>query len=98
MTLWAVVPAKSLATAKGRLGSLLVPDERRALATALLADVLAALRATTSVERVLVVSADDAVLALAETLGATPLREPALTPWPPPPQGERGETTEAPLP
>ncbi|HLH24916.1 MAG TPA: 2-phospho-L-lactate guanylyltransferase [Chloroflexota bacterium] len=75
MALWAVVPVKGLATAKGRLAPLLTPAEREALAAALLADVLAALRAAPAVARVLVVSPDAAALSLAEEWGAAPLAE-----------------------
>ncbi|HZS00584.1 MAG TPA: 2-phospho-L-lactate guanylyltransferase [Chloroflexota bacterium] len=76
MALCAVVPLKGLAAAKGRLAPLLTPAEREALAAALLADVLRALRATPAVTRVLVVSPDPAALALAASLGAEPLAEP----------------------
>ncbi|HZU06302.1 MAG TPA: 2-phospho-L-lactate guanylyltransferase [Chloroflexota bacterium] len=76
MTLWAVVPVKALAAAKSRLAPILTPAERRALAAALLADVLEALSTTPALARVLVVSADPAALALAEAAGATPVEEP----------------------
>jgi 2-phospho-L-lactate guanylyltransferase len=76
MALWAVVPVKGLTAAKGRLAPLLTSAERGALAAALLADVLAALRDAPGVERVLVVSPDPEALALAEVWGATPLVEP----------------------
>ena len=75
MTVWAVVPAKPLDAAKGRLAPLLAPAERRALAEALLADVLSALVGASVVDRVLVVSTDPAALALAECLGAHPVPE-----------------------
>jgi 2-phospho-L-lactate/phosphoenolpyruvate guanylyltransferase len=75
MTLWAVVPLKPLAVAKGRLAAWLSPDERTTLARVLLGDVLAALRAAPAVSRVLLISPDPAVLALAGTQGATPLLE-----------------------
>jgi 2-phospho-L-lactate guanylyltransferase len=52
--------------------------ERRALAEALLADVLHPLTTAPEVERVLVVSADPAALTLAARLGATPLLEAPL--------------------
>jgi 2-phospho-L-lactate guanylyltransferase len=76
MALWAVVPIKGLAAAKGRLAPRLTPAERGALAAALLADVLAALREAPQVARVLVVSPDAEALALAASLGAAPLAEP----------------------
>jgi 2-phospho-L-lactate guanylyltransferase len=94
MTLWAVVPVKALDAAKGRLAPLLTLPERQALAGALLADVLAALCASPSVGRVLLVSADPAALALAESLGASPLPEtppgPASRPEPAPAAGRGG--------
>ena len=71
MALWAVVPVKGLAAAKGRLAPLLTAPERGALAAALLGDVLAALRDAAEIERVLVVSPDPEALVLAETWGAT---------------------------
>src|SRR5262249_23748473 len=77
MTLWAVVPAKALATAKSRLAPLPSPDQRQGVAAALLRDVLAALRSTTDVARVMVISADPAALDLADSLGAAVLAEPS---------------------
>jgi 2-phospho-L-lactate guanylyltransferase len=56
-----IVPVKSLALAKSRLGTMLDPSERRALALAMLEDVLCALRATSSVDRIGVVSRDPVV-------------------------------------
>jgi 2-phospho-L-lactate guanylyltransferase len=82
MALWAVVPVKGLTAAKGRLAPLLTTAERGALAAALLADVLAALRIAPEIQRVLVVSPDPEALALAETWGATPLAEPPATTLP----------------
>jgi 2-phospho-L-lactate guanylyltransferase len=76
MTLWAAVPVKTLAAAKGRLAPVLTPEQRRALATALLADVLEALVGTPAIARVLVVSADPDALALARAMGALPVDEP----------------------
>jgi 2-phospho-L-lactate/phosphoenolpyruvate guanylyltransferase len=78
VTVWAVVPTKALAAAKGRLAPALTAEQRQALARAMLADVLAALLAADGLARVLVVSPDEAALALAESLGGTPLREPPL--------------------
>jgi 2-phospho-L-lactate guanylyltransferase len=85
MSLWAVVPIKTLDASKGRLAPLLGPAQRRGLAAALLADVLAALAAAPVVERLLVVSPDRAALALGASLGAVPLPE---TPVDEPPSGE----------
>lgn len=72
----AIVPAKPLGRAKGRLAELLSEAERRALALAMLDDVVAALLAAPSVEVVAVVSPDSDVLAEAEELGATAVSEP----------------------
>lgn len=74
----ALVPVKRLDEAKGRLASLLEPEERRRLALAMLADVLAALGSVSRIDRAAVVSADDAALARARELGADPLPEPPL--------------------
>lgn len=72
----AIVPAKALDQAKQRLAALLSEDERRALALAMLEDVVSALTSVPRITSVHVVSPDADVLALAEALGATPLPEP----------------------
>jgi len=54
----AVLPVKRFDSAKLRLESLLAPGPRRALAEAMLSDVLVALRRAESVDAVLVVTAD----------------------------------------
>jgi 2-phospho-L-lactate guanylyltransferase len=71
----AIVPVKSLTTAKGRLAGFLSPPERRALVQAMLHDVLAALLATRAIDRVGVISPDPGVLAQAGALGAEPLAD-----------------------
>jgi 2-phospho-L-lactate guanylyltransferase len=76
VSIWAVVPLKALAAAKGRLAPVLTVAERAALARAMLADVLAALQASPGVAGMWVVSGDAAALELAERLGARPLEEP----------------------
>ena len=43
-TLWAVIPVKSLASAKGRLSRVLGPSQRRLLVLAMLRDELTVLR------------------------------------------------------
>jgi 2-phospho-L-lactate guanylyltransferase len=73
--LYAIVPVKSLQLAKGRLAHIFTPPERRALVLAMLADVLAALRATTALSGTVVVSRDAEVLALALRSGASALHE-----------------------
>jgi 2-phospho-L-lactate guanylyltransferase len=69
----AIVPVKSLATAKNRLARFLTTPERRALMQAMVADVLSALLATRGVARVGVISPDPAVLGQAAMCGAEPL-------------------------
>lgn len=71
--LTAIVPVKKLSSAKARLSSLLSQAERRDLVLAMLEDVLDALRAARSVERVGVISADPVVLGRAAGLGAEAL-------------------------
>jgi len=70
----AVVPAKDFAAAKQRLGDALPVETRTRLARAMLEDVLAAL-AQAPLDRVLVVTPDDEVAAVAERAGATVVRE-----------------------
>lgn len=65
-----VVPVKSLARAKSRLGSTLSPLQRRALVVAMATDVITACRECPSVSAVKVVSTDPDVAALATDLGA----------------------------
>jgi 2-phospho-L-lactate guanylyltransferase len=69
----AIIPVKTLALAKSRLGGLLSGPERRALVLAMLGDVLAALGAARGLDRVGVISADQTVLAQAARLGAEAL-------------------------
>jgi len=75
MSLWAVVPVKPLDEAKSRLAGVLSASKRSALARALLENTLKVLAAAGAVERVLVVSRDPAVLALARAAGADTLLE-----------------------
>lgn len=72
----ALVPAKSLDQAKGRLASLLSEDERRQLALAMLEDVVRALQAVPNIDAVTVISPDSEVLKKAVNLNATGLEEP----------------------
>ncbi len=72
------VPVKSLDRTKTRLASVLSPDERAALAAAMLDDVLDACVMQTGWE-VWVISAQDEVLRLAEQRGARPLNESGTT-------------------
>jgi 2-phospho-L-lactate guanylyltransferase len=73
----ALVPAKTLGEAKGRLSEVLSASERRLLALAMLEDVLTALRAVPAITSVSVVSPDSEVSELAARLGATPIAESA---------------------
>lgn len=73
----AIVPAKALDQAKGRLAALLSESERRELALAMLEDVVRALTAAPAINTVAVVSPDADVRALAAELGAKAIEEPA---------------------
>jgi len=70
MDLWAVVPVKKVDRAKERLAPMLRPETRRALALAMLEDVLAALTATPGIAGLIVVTVDVAARRLAATYGA----------------------------
>jgi coenzyme F420-0:L-glutamate ligase / coenzyme F420-1:gamma-L-glutamate ligase len=70
----AVVPAKEFGAAKQRLARALSAEGRSALARAMLEDVLAALGAA-GLDRILVVTPDLDVAAVAERAGATVIRE-----------------------
>ena len=70
MDLWAVVPVKERDRAKERLAPLLQPGLRRALALAMLEDVLAALAAASGLAGLLVVSVDPAAQLAARHYGA----------------------------
>ena len=75
----ALVPAKSLDQAKGRLAALLSEEERPALALAMLEDVLRALQGVPHIGRLAVVSPDADVLARARALAAKAIAEPPAT-------------------
>jgi len=68
------VPVKDLVNAKQRLVPLLAADERRALAAAMLEDVLTAL-ASSRIDAVWVVTRDEAVTAIAQRFGARVVSE-----------------------
>ncbi len=70
MDLWAVVPVKERDRAKERLGPLLVPKLRQALALAMLEDVLAAVAAVADLAGILVVTIDPAAGRMARHYGA----------------------------
>ena len=73
----ALVPAKALDQAKGRLAAILDEDQRRQLALAMLEDVVRALQAVAAIDSVAVVSPDADIRALASDLGAATIEEPA---------------------
>ncbi|HEV2819764.1 MAG TPA: 2-phospho-L-lactate guanylyltransferase [Solirubrobacteraceae bacterium] len=72
----AVLPVKRLASAKQRLADALSPGLRRALAEAMVSDVLRALRDSSSVDEVVVVTGEPPVQALARLQGARVVDEP----------------------
>lgn len=73
----AIVPAKALDQAKGRLAAILTESERRELALAMLEDVVLALQAVALIDDVVVVSPDVEVIATASALNAKSIEEPA---------------------
>ena len=66
---YALVPVKDLTQAKERLSPLLSPAERHTLAVAMLDDVLVALRQTSALERIALVTRDPHALSLAAQWG-----------------------------
>src|SRR5271169_546863 len=76
-SVWAVVPVKELAGAKQRLSSCLSPEERRALATIMLEDVLDALSAVRELAGMFVVTIDPVATSLAARYGARVVTEAA---------------------
>jgi 2-phospho-L-lactate/phosphoenolpyruvate guanylyltransferase len=81
MSLWAVVPAKSLARSKSRLAPLLSSGERAALAARLLTHVLDLLASPAlGLAGTLVVTDGDDTAALARSRGARTLDDQGLTP------------------
>jgi 2-phospho-L-lactate/phosphoenolpyruvate guanylyltransferase len=75
MTLWAIVPVKPLRYGKSRLAEVLTSDERVDLNRRMLAHTLDTLTAIPEIEHVLVVSRDQAALALAREYGARTVQE-----------------------
>jgi 2-phospho-L-lactate guanylyltransferase len=71
MATLAVLPIKSFSEAKRRLRHELSPGDRRALVEAMFCDVLIALRRAGSIERVVVVSGDNAAQQIAGGYGAS---------------------------
>ncbi|MCS6816661.1 MAG: 2-phospho-L-lactate guanylyltransferase [Blastocatellia bacterium] len=73
--IWAVVPVKDFQTAKQRLHAVLAPGERRALARAMLEDVLGALVRVHELDRLVLVTREPHAVALARRFGAFVLSE-----------------------
>lgn len=73
----AILPVKRFASAKRRLEGALASGARRALAEAMFADVLTALRRVDAIDEVLVVSADPAAQRIAEGYGVRAIDDPA---------------------
>ena len=76
MTTAAVIPVKQLGDAKQRLASILSNEERQAFFSAMVRDVLTAVETCLAVDRLVVVSSDEAVAALALEYGAEIWPEP----------------------
>jgi 2-phospho-L-lactate/phosphoenolpyruvate guanylyltransferase len=72
---WAVVPVKEFTGAKQRLSPALSPEERRALATIMLEDVLDAVSAVRELAGLIVVTVDPAATSLAVRHGARVVNE-----------------------
>jgi 2-phospho-L-lactate guanylyltransferase len=75
MSTCAILPVKGFEAAKQRLSHELTPGPRRALAEAMYADVLTALRRCAAIRRIIVVSSDNGAQRLAGGHGATVLDE-----------------------
>lgn len=75
-SVWAVVPVKAFRLAKQRLAGAFSPFERRALAEAMLDDVLSVLARVESLAGILVVTRDSLAAARARRRGALVLHEP----------------------
>lgn len=75
MTFWAIVPVKPLRRGKSRLAGILSQEERADLNRRLLAHTVDTLREIPEIEQVLVVSRDQAALALAREHGARTVQE-----------------------
>lgn len=73
--MWAIVPIKQFHLAKTRLAPVLDPGQRRDLMRAMAMDVLESLAATPGIERIVVVSREPEVEALAAKVGASVLPE-----------------------
>jgi 2-phospho-L-lactate guanylyltransferase len=75
MSLWAIVPVKSLKQGKTRLAEVLSEDERYVLNTTMLGNMLNSLQLTHSIDQILVISRDPWVLSISHDFGAQTLHE-----------------------
>lgn len=75
MTLWAIVPVKPLGRGKSRLAGVLTKQERLDLNSQLLIHTVKTLDDIPEIEQILVVSRDQAALALARAHGARTVQE-----------------------
>ena len=75
MTIWAIVPVKPLRRGKSRLAGILSQAEREDLNRHMLVHTLDTLKKVNEIEQVLVVSRDQAALALARDFGARTVQE-----------------------
>jgi 2-phospho-L-lactate/phosphoenolpyruvate guanylyltransferase len=75
MTLWAIVPVKPMRLGKSRLANVLSEDDRAQLNRQLLVHTVDTLKSIPEIEHVLVVSRDQAALALARDHGARTVQE-----------------------
>jgi len=75
MTFWAIVPVKPLRRGKSRLAGVLTEEERLDLNSQLLIHIVDTLKEIPEIEHVLVVSRDQAALALARAHGARTVQE-----------------------
>jgi 2-phospho-L-lactate guanylyltransferase len=75
MTFWAIVPVKPLQRGKSRLAEVLTQEERLDLNRRLLVHTMDTLTAIPDIEHVLVISRDQAALALAREYGARTVQE-----------------------
>ena len=75
MTFWAIVPVKPLQRGKSRLAEVLTQEERLDLNRRLLAHTMDTLTSIPEIEHVLVISRDQAALALAREYGARTVQE-----------------------
>lgn len=75
MSVWAIVPVKPLNRAKSRLADVLLPEQREALATALLLRTVRLLLPLSHIQGVLVISRDSKALAMVRDLDAQTVQE-----------------------